>query len=91
MNPDLTVEEKIPVLTKWWDENHALLEQCGIDKIGISQAVKTSTALLRDGCNEFFSTLNGYEVPLLIFSAGIADVLEEIIHQQSKIYPNMCR
>merc|ERR1712136_443370 len=66
------------------------LEQCGIDKIGISQAVKTSTALLRDGCNEFFSTLNEYEVPLLIFSAGIADVLEEIIHQQSKMYPNMC-
>lgn len=89
MDPDLPVEEKIPVLTKWWDENHALLEQCGIDKLGISQAVKASSALLRDGCNEFFATLDEYGVPLLIFSAGIADVLEEIIRQQSKIYPNM--
>ena len=44
----------------------------------------------RDGCKEFFNKLHAKEIPVLIFSAGVGDVIREIIAQNSTtLYDNM--
>ena len=43
----------------------------------------------RDGCSWFFDELKKYDIPVLIFSAGIGDIIEEILRQQSTIHDNM--
>lgn len=43
----------------------------------------------RDGFNELFDQLYKYNVPIFIFSAGIGDVLEEIIRQANVFYSNV--
>lgn len=88
-NPNITIEEKIPKMIEWWTKAHDLLETCAIYRDTIHQSVATSTAKLRDGCSWFFDELKNYEVPLLIFSAGIGDIIEEIIKQQSTLHDNM--
>ena len=45
--------------------------------------------LNRDGCDWTFHQLNEHEIPLLIFSAGLGDVIEETVAQQSAMYDNM--
>ncbi len=40
---------------------------------------------MRRGWDEFLTTLDTHCVPLLIFSAGIGDILEEIIKQKTKV------
>uniref|UniRef100_U3J8D9 5'-nucleotidase, cytosolic IIIB n=1 Tax=Anas platyrhynchos platyrhynchos TaxID=8840 RepID=U3J8D9_ANAPP len=42
-----------------------------------------------DGFNELFDQLYKYNVPIFIFSAGIGDVLEEIIRQANVFYSNV--
>lgn len=43
----------------------------------------------RDGFKEFFDQLHENNVPLFIFSAGVGDILEEIIRQANVFYSNV--
>lgn len=88
-DPTLTIKEKIPLMIQWWEGNHKIMEESGISYDGIRNAVSTSGAMMRDGHEEFFKDLNDMDIPLLIFSAGLGDVLNEIIRQRSNFYPNM--
>lgn len=45
--------------------------------------------LLRDGYEQFFDRLHKHSVPVFIFSAGLGDVLEEIIRQAGVYHPNV--
>ncbi|KAM9716914.1 7-methylguanosine phosphate-specific 5'-nucleotidase-like [Menidia menidia] len=84
-----SAEEKLPLMVEWWTKVHELLIQQRIRKDFLAQAVKESSAMLRDGHKVFFDQLAEHQVPLLIFSAGIGDVLEEVIRQNDVFHPNV--
>lgn len=44
---------------------------------------------IRDGYKLFFDHLEEQQVPLLILSAGVGDVLEEVIRQNRVFHPNI--
>lgn len=48
-----------------------------------------SLVSIRDGYKVFFDLLDEHRIPLLIFSAGVGDVLEEVIHQNQVFHPNV--
>ena len=43
----------------------------------------------RDGCDWLFDELHKCDVPLLIFSAGVGDIIQEVLKQQYTVYDNM--
>lgn len=45
--------------------------------------------MYRDGYQLFFDHLHEHSIPLLIFSAGIGDILEELILQAGVFHPNV--
>lgn len=85
----MTVQEKIPHMVEWWTRAHDLLVQQRIRKDQLAQAVKDSGAMLREGYRSFFEVLQENSVPLLIFSAGVGDVLEEVISEHGVFLPNV--
>ncbi|MBV97321.1 7-methylguanosine phosphate-specific 5'-nucleotidase, partial [Eschrichtius robustus] len=72
-----------------WTKAHELLCQQKIQKFQIAQVVRESNAMLRDGYKTFFNTLSQNSVPLFIFSAGVGDILEEIMRQRKVFHPNI--
>ncbi|XP_027726324.1 7-methylguanosine phosphate-specific 5'-nucleotidase [Vombatus ursinus] len=89
IDPNRTVKEKFPLMVEWWTKAHNLLCQQKIQKYQIAQIVRDSDAMLREGFETFFNTLYQSNIPLLIFSAGIGDILEEIIRQMNVFHPNI--
>ncbi|NXB52936.1 5NT3B nucleotidase, partial [Leucopsar rothschildi] len=89
IDPNQTLEEKRPLMVEWWTKAHELLVQQKIHKDDIAQIVRESEAMLRDGFKEFFDQLHKNNIPLFIFSAGVGDVLEEIIRQANVFYSNV--
>ncbi|KAM9210831.1 7-methylguanosine phosphate-specific 5'-nucleotidase isoform 2-T2 [Dugong dugon] len=89
IDPHRTTSEKIPHMVEWWTKAHNLLCQQKIQKFQIAQIVRESSAMLREGYKMFFNTLYHNNIPLFIFSAGIGDVLEEIIRQMKVFHPNV--
>ncbi|KAJ8251252.1 hypothetical protein GJAV_G00218980 [Gymnothorax javanicus] len=89
IDPSLSAEKKLPLMVEWWTKAHALLIQQKIQKDLLSLVVQESDAMLREGYQLFFDCLQEQRIPLLIFSAGIGDVLEEIIRQAGVFHPNI--
>ncbi|XP_055476144.1 7-methylguanosine phosphate-specific 5'-nucleotidase isoform X1 [Psammomys obesus] len=89
IDPQRTIREKLPHMVQWWTKAHNLLCQQKIQKSQIAQVVGESTAMLREGYKTFFDMLYHNNIPLFIFSAGIGDILEEIIRQMKVFHPNI--
>ncbi|XP_048101351.1 cytosolic 5'-nucleotidase 3-like isoform X1 [Alosa alosa] len=84
-----SVEDKTPYMVEWWTKAHELLVQQKINKDLLAVVVRESDAMLREDYQIFFDHLKERNIPLLIFSAGIGDVLEEVIRQAGVFYPNV--
>jgi 5'-nucleotidase len=86
VDPNLDMEEKTRSMIEWVDQAHVLLVQYGLARStiskAVSEAVQTQRFGLRENLDEFLSLLAESKVPTLIFSAGIADVLEEVLRTQ---------
>lgn len=84
-----SVEDKLPYMVEWWTKAHDLLVQQKIKKDLLAIVVRESDAMLREGYQFFFDHLKEQNIPLLIFSAGIGDVLEEVIRQAQVFHSNV--
>ncbi|XP_037399807.1 cytosolic 5'-nucleotidase 3-like isoform X2 [Pygocentrus nattereri] len=89
IDSSLSVEDKVPHMVEWWTQAHDLLVQQRIKKDQLAKAVRESDAMLRDGYEVFFGSLKDHSIPLLIFSAGLGDILEEVIEHNGVFHPNV--
>ncbi|XP_064646475.1 cytosolic 5'-nucleotidase 3-like isoform X2 [Lineus longissimus] len=89
MDPDLTSDEKKPYMVEWYTKAHKLMVACNIRQQELKRIVRESGSKLREGCDSFFKVLDKNSIPLLIFSAGIGDIIQEIIEFHTGIYDNM--
>ncbi|XP_012680042.2 cytosolic 5'-nucleotidase 3 [Clupea harengus] len=89
IDPHLTTEEKYPFMVEWYFKSHTLLVDQRLQKDKLPEVVKQSDASLREGYEQFFDRLLQHNVPVFIFSAGLGDVLEEIIRQAGVYHANV--
>ncbi|KAL3696071.1 hypothetical protein R1sor_010147 [Riccia sorocarpa] len=90
ISPLIPVEEKTKLMETWWGKSHALLVEGGLNIENIRKSVHKGTVGFREGITDFFEILDGENVPLLIFSAGLADIIEEILRQKlHRAFPNI--
>ncbi|KAK1877615.1 Cytosolic 5'-nucleotidase 3 [Dissostichus eleginoides] len=84
-----SIAEKLPLMVEWWTKAHNILVQQKIRKDLLATAVRDSDAMLREGYQLLFDHLHEHSIPLLIFSAGIGDILEEVIRQAGVFHSNV--
>ncbi|XP_042409436.1 7-methylguanosine phosphate-specific 5'-nucleotidase A-like [Zingiber officinale] len=82
ISPDIPIEEKTKLMEEWWEKTHGLLIEGGLTYDAIKRSVSESTIAFRDGVVELFEFLEKRGVPVLVFSAGLADIIEEVFRQK---------
>lgn len=88
---DLTIplEKKIPHMVEWYTNANRLLSEAGVHKDWFPDMVQTSSCELRDDTDTLMSSLKKEEVPVLIFSAGLGDLILAILQQYQTHHSNM--
>ncbi|XP_054917414.1 cytosolic 5'-nucleotidase 3 isoform X1 [Dermacentor andersoni] len=89
IDPHISTEEKIPQMVEWYSRSHAILVSCGMKKHDFAKLVADSSIMLRDGCESFFEMLHEHQIPTLVFSAGLGDILEEALRHFQCHFPNL--
>lgn len=86
IDPDLSLEEKKKKMILWWREHYELMVECGMSKSVIKDIISKRQLQLRDGAFKFLDLLHDQKIPLLIFSAGIGDLIKEFLEFEKKLY-----
>eukprot|EP01031_Cornospumella_fuschlensis_P033633 gene33633-40687_t len=89
IDPSIPQDQRVQHMIDWAHRSHALLVKYGLTKevlqTAVSKAVKSQEIRLRQGVSDFFMSCKQQGVPLLVFSAGIADVLENVLSYHMNI------
>ncbi|VDP24750.1 unnamed protein product [Schistosoma margrebowiei] len=89
LDNNLTENEKTPYMLEWWELAHEVIIECGIQKHTLEKTVKECHLVLRDKVSEFFQLLSDYHIPVLVFSAGLGDVIDLCLHHANVFHDNM--
>lgn len=85
----MTIAEKTPHMVQWWREAHdAIIQEC-ITEGDLTKMVHENPIEFRAGLKQTLSLCDSLSIPFLVFSAGLADLIEEIIRQQKLYLPSM--
>ena len=88
--PKLTMEEKIPFMETWWNTSHNYIIEAGFERWRIQKFVERAKILLRNGTEQMMLQLEAANVPLVVFSAGLGNIIEMFFdHKFSRKLDNM--
>lgn len=82
VDPNIDAATKWAAMSEWWETTHGLMVAEELTKSDITECVAQGHFQFREGVQEFLEKLSENKVPVMVFSAGIADVLEEIFKQR---------
>ncbi|CAF2471813.1 unnamed protein product [Rotaria sp. Silwood2] len=82
MDVHMDVSEKIPYMIEWWRTAQNLFIVSNLNKSSMRELVHESTMELKKGVHEFIIELLHSETPILIFSAGLGDVIELFLEKE---------
>ncbi|KAL1116314.1 hypothetical protein AAG570_005809 [Ranatra chinensis] len=88
-NPNMTTEEKLPHMKEWWNLNEKLFIDVKYEEHEMESAVVNSNVHLRVGTEDAFRKLSASGVPVLVFSAGVGDVVKAIMRHYAIDHPNV--
>jgi len=88
-NENLTYKYRYKKMQEWWKAHEKLLIESGINKKIIKDIINKSPNILRKNTTQFLNFLNKNNIPLLIFSAGIGNLIEEYLKKETKLTPNI--
>lgn len=95
---DLTIsnEEKIPQMVEWYTNANHLLTEAGVHRDWFPEMINESNCEFRDDTAEMMGVMKDNSVPCLILSAGLGDLIMEILkhfkvnHDNVKVVSNFC-
>jgi HAD superfamily hydrolase (TIGR01544 family) len=89
INPVIPVKEKAEYMNEWMVAYHKMLKGLEFDQKEIQDMVNMYGLSLRDRTKELFVKLKNLNVPILVFSAGLGDVVEASLRHQNVLLENV--
>ncbi|XP_076166650.1 cytosolic 5'-nucleotidase IIIB isoform X2 [Ptiloglossa arizonensis] len=89
IDPYLPLEIKIQEMKHWIVETEERLKEIPFDPDELSEVTKIYGTDFRDGTKELFEKLQSAGVPILVFSAGLGDIVELLLRNQGVLFDNV--
>ncbi|MBU4283749.1 MAG: haloacid dehalogenase-like hydrolase, partial [Nanoarchaeota archaeon] len=92
----IEISKKIPQeiknkkMQEWWSKHIKLLAKCGMNRDVVLDIIKKKKLRARGGALELFDVLHKKNIPIVIFSAAVGDIIEEFLKSEGKLYDNIC-
>lgn len=81
--------EKSVAMTEWWQAHINLFYEYGLKEEAIKNAVADGNLKYRQGAKEFLRKMHELNIPVIIISAGIGNVIEEFLEIEDDYYDNI--
>ncbi|CEP14137.1 hypothetical protein [Parasitella parasitica] len=85
----MTHDEKVPYMMDWWNKAHASLIKHRLSKHDLAEMAAQVKLEMRSGIKDVLDRCKESQVPFLVFSAGIGNIIEEILKQANLFHENM--
>lgn len=89
MDYHMPKEEKFSHMVDWYTQVLDLYYEYGLTKDTLSSCVKSGNLTLRSGLTDFLFSLYQAHVPVVILSAGIGNVIREVLALHNCLYDNI--
>lgn len=89
IDPNVPLNERANAMRDWMSTIHKLLKGIKFDSHEIEEVAQMCKDILRDGTEELFEKLYNAQVPIVIFSAGLGDMVEAVLRYHNVLYDNV--
>ena len=86
---DISFEEKNRAMEEWYNNCMNLFYKYKIEKKDLEESIKSSKIIFREGGRELLDCLNQNNIPVIILSAGIGNVIEQFLKDENCYYDNI--
>ncbi len=87
---DISFDVKNKLMEEWWSKNINLFSLYGLREDVIKKVVKCKEFLyFRNGAEKFLEIMHKKNIPVVIMSAGIGNVIIEFLKQENCLYDNI--
>ncbi len=89
VDDSLDYDFRFKKMKEWWDNHEKLLIESGMHQKVIDDILEKYPKIFRDGTIQFLDYLSSKNVPLLIFSSGIGNLIEGYLKKEDRLTPNI--
>jgi len=89
VDQSLPVEKKIPLMEEWWSKHLGIIVQYGMTKSIANKIVVIQAKYVRKGFKGFFKSLCSKDIPVLILSSALGDVIEGVLKKHKLFTKNI--
>ncbi len=88
-DPTIPIKEKIKKMEEWWNKHMELMVEVKLSKDILMEIARKGDFHPRDSLFEMIDFIKDNELPFLIFSAGLGDVIDEYLRTLGKLTKNV--
>lgn len=81
-NLSLPESERAAKLQEWWDAHFEVMIRHGVTRDILTAAACNTHHTFRDGARELFTLLDQHDIPLVLMSAGMGDMIDALMRSQ---------
>ena len=86
---DISYEEKSKAMVEWYSSAMELYYKYNLTEDKLIESVNESKLEFRDGAKEFLEDMHNKNIPIIILSAGIGNVIKQFLENNNCYYDNI--
>jgi len=85
----IPLADRVKEMDRWWQAHFDLLAESGLTLDVLKDVVDNYPRMFREGALEFLDLLHQKEIPVLIMSASLGDMIRLYLEKTGRNYPNI--